>query len=180
MRSRSVLSTATATLTLLVVLASAAFAYTFPSTNAANAATAGSADELPWVEQTDVGAGWVELTFHKAYVGLSFFEYRIDGVVLDGNEHPIVIGDVIYPGVCVANSGACPSGITRQFQASSTVEIRLALGGERDWDFDWTPFRVDPKQPTTKDDCKSGGWQEFRFANQGQCVRYVESGKDSR
>lgn len=34
--------------------------------------------------------------------------------------------------------------------------------------------------PTNKDQCKSGGWKDFGFDNQGQCVRFVETGKDSR
>ena len=34
--------------------------------------------------------------------------------------------------------------------------------------------------PTTKDDCKNGGWEQFGFGNQGQCVRFIEAGKDSR
>jgi hypothetical protein len=34
--------------------------------------------------------------------------------------------------------------------------------------------------PTTKDECKNGGWVAFGFRNQGQCVRFIETGKDSR
>ena len=34
--------------------------------------------------------------------------------------------------------------------------------------------------PGTKDECKDGGWENFGFSNQGQCVRFVETGKDSR
>jgi len=34
--------------------------------------------------------------------------------------------------------------------------------------------------PQAKDDCKNGGWEKYGFKNQGQCVRYVETGKDSR
>jgi hypothetical protein len=34
--------------------------------------------------------------------------------------------------------------------------------------------------PTTEDDCKDGGWQDFGFRNQGQCMRFIETGKDSR
>jgi hypothetical protein len=34
--------------------------------------------------------------------------------------------------------------------------------------------------PTTKDDCKKGGWETYGFKNQGQCVKFVETGKDSR
>lgn len=28
--------------------------------------------------------------------------------------------------------------------------------------------------------CKNGGWEEYGFRNQGQCIRYVNTGKDSR
>lgn len=34
--------------------------------------------------------------------------------------------------------------------------------------------------PRTKEECKDGGWERFGFENQGQCVRFVETGKDSR
>jgi probable HAF family extracellular repeat protein len=37
-----------------------------------------------------------------------------------------------------------------------------------------------PPSPTTKAECKKGGWEAFGFRNQGQCIRLVESGKDSR
>ncbi len=38
----------------------------------------------------------------------------------------------------------------------------------------------EPTNPTTKEECKKGGWEDFGFKNQGQCVRFVETGKDSR
>jgi len=34
--------------------------------------------------------------------------------------------------------------------------------------------------PETKMDCKKGGWEAFGFRNQGQCIRFVNTGKDSR
>lgn len=34
--------------------------------------------------------------------------------------------------------------------------------------------------PETKDDCKKGGWEDFGFKNQGQCIQFVNTGKDSR
>jgi len=40
---------------------------------------------------------------------------------------------------------------------------------------------VPPGGPTTKDECKHGGWESFDFPraveNQGDCVRFVETGK---
>jgi hypothetical protein len=41
----------------------------------------------------------------------------------------------------------------------------------------WTVGQPDP---VTKDDCKKGGWEAFGFRNQGQCIRFIETGKDSR
>jgi hypothetical protein len=38
-------------------------------------------------------------------------------------------------------------------------------------------FQADP---LTKDDCKDGGWEVYGFRNQGQCVRFIETGGDSR
>ena len=35
-------------------------------------------------------------------------------------------------------------------------------------------------QPTNANECKKGGWEGYGFKNQGQCVRYIETGKDSR
>jgi len=50
-------------------------------------------------------------------------------------------------------------------------------------------FTVDlPKGPTDKEQCMNGGWQDFRtgpgrgapqqFINQGQCIRFAETGKE--
>jgi hypothetical protein len=32
----------------------------------------------------------------------------------------------------------------------------------------------------SKEQCKAGGWEALGFENQGQCVRFVDAGKDSR
>jgi len=160
----------------LVMVAGSASAYDFPSTNDANRAAG-----LPHVNQVATGPGTVTLEFVNETNSLAFFEYRIDGVTVGTNPHPVVIGDVIHPGVCVdgRTPPACTAGpIVRTFSAVATVEVRLALGGERDWDFDWTPFSVG--QPITKADCKRGGWSDYGFRNQGQCIRYVNTGRDSR
>lgn len=34
--------------------------------------------------------------------------------------------------------------------------------------------------PAEKGDCKKGGWEDYGFKNQGQCIQYVNTGKDSR
>lgn len=35
-------------------------------------------------------------------------------------------------------------------------------------------------QPLTKSICKDGGWEDYGFKNQGQCIRYVNTEEDSR
>ncbi len=41
-------------------------------------------------------------------------------------------------------------------------------------------FTVDLNKPYSKEECKNGGWELFGFQNQGQCVRFIETGQDSR
>ncbi len=38
-------------------------------------------------------------------------------------------------------------------------------------------FSIDPE---TIDDCKNGGWEAYGFSNQGRCIQFVNTGKDSR
>jgi hypothetical protein len=35
---------------------------------------------------------------------------------------------------------------------------------------------VSPAVPTTKQQCKHGGWRQFGFKNQGRCIRFVQHG----
>jgi hypothetical protein len=43
-----------------------------------------------------------------------------------------------------------------------------------------SPEPPKPVDPQSKDECMKGGWTEFDFRNQGQCVRFIETGVDSR
>jgi hypothetical protein len=182
-RTAVALVTALAGLTMLVAPAFSAAAvepYMFPSTNDIN-----KAEGWPHVNLVSTGPGTVTLEFVNETNSLAFFEYRIDGLTVGTDAHPVVVGDVIHPGICVdgRTPPACtpPRRVVETFSANEKVEVRLALGGERDWDFDWTPFEVgEVNNPTTKADCKNGGWRDFGFRNQGQCIRFVNTGKDSR
>ena len=146
-RVRSVVGFVTALAGLVLVAAPSGSAsaddpYVFPSTNDANRELG-----LPHVNELSKGPGTVTLEFVNPTGALAFFEYRLDGLQAGTTPHPVVIGDVIHPGVCVEGDvdfdPPCePDAITKTFSADATVEVRLALGGERDWDFDWTPFTV--------------------------------------
>ncbi len=41
-------------------------------------------------------------------------------------------------------------------------------------------FELDDLDPTSRMDCMNGDWEEFGFRNQGQCIRYVNTGQESR
>jgi hypothetical protein len=116
-----------------------------PNTNAEN-----EAENLPHVELVSATATSVTLDFVNDTNSLAFFEFRIDGEKRNcGSAHPVITGDVIYPGVSVDSRGIDdPVVVQRTFTADEFVEVRLALGGERDWDFSsehgsgWTRFNV--------------------------------------
>jgi len=123
--------------------------YVFPSTNDLN-----KANDHGYVEVVASGPGYVTLRFVNAYVGLQYFEYRIDGQVLTPPcqiNHLVLCNECEYPGVCVG--GGCGGPRTMTFTANQKVEVRLALGGERDWDFDWTTFDVEPPVPPEHFQC---------------------------
>ena len=132
--------------------------YTYPSTNELNRdkeVPGREGQDAPHVNLKNYGVGYVELEFVNNTNSLTFFEYRIDGKVLDsGTEHPVVTGDYIYPGV--SNEGREidePVIVNKTFYAGQKVEIRLALGGERDWDFGWTTFEVAPSDISAIFEC---------------------------
>ena len=37
-----------------------------------------------------------------------------------------------------------------------------------------------PLDPVSHEECMKGGWSNFNFKNQGQCIRFVETSLDSR
>lgn len=118
------------------------FGWTPNSTNALNYAQMVPGREgqnAPYVLFDSNAVGQVTLDFHNLAPGLAFFEYRIDGAAAGITPHPVVIGDVIHPGVAV---GSGSSVLNQVFLVTQYVDVRLALGGERDWDFDWTRFEA--------------------------------------
>ncbi len=142
-----------------------------PSTNDANR-------NLGWahVNQLSVGPGETELEFVSTRNFYSCFEYRTDGDTsqASGPNPNLEVTDGLYPFTCVNNSTA-----TVTLQADEYVEVRMVFGAEKDERFDWTRFEVLP-DASDKADCFDGGWADYGFANQGQCVRFVNGAGDSR
>ncbi|MEZ4501033.1 MAG: hypothetical protein R3C39_00195 [Dehalococcoidia bacterium] len=162
----------------LFVLAGVAYAVVdavTPSTNDINKAKTPTA----WahVNQLSQGIGETELEFVSERNFYSCFEYRTDGDTsqMTGPTNPNSgVTDGLYPYVCRFNDTS-----TMTFSADEYVEVRMVFGGETDERFDWTRFDVLP-DVQTKDQCMNGGWEAFGFSNQGLCIQFVNTGKDSR
>ena len=151
---------------------STANALVFPSTNVANIA-AGWAN-VTW-NASDAGLGEAPLKFTQPRSFAACFEIRIDdGAAASATHYNTPITDGLWTSYCVGGAyGAGP--VTQTFNATSHVDVRMSFGAEGDERFDWTRFYV--MSVASKDACHDGGWQTYGFANQGQCIRYVETGK---
>ncbi len=157
------------------LLAVPALAHEFPSTNEAN--RDGGFPHVNLVSETETS---VTLEFVNDTNSLAFFEYRVDGIEPDeADPHPVIEGDVIHDGVSVDGRGIDEPVVVQQtFEVESHLDVRLALGGERDWDFDWVRFEVeDPvmdegpsedRRPAFVQACDDLDGTEYR--NRGQCV----------
>ncbi|MCC7081710.1 MAG: PEP-CTERM sorting domain-containing protein [Burkholderiales bacterium] len=120
-----------------------AFGWVPNSTNALNYAKqvpGRVGQNAPYVLFNSATVGSVLLDFVNLAPGLAFFEIRIDGVATGTSNHPVVTGDKIHTGGNGVSSGS--SELAVAYAASNYVDVRLALGGERDWDFDWVRFQV--------------------------------------
>lgn len=154
----SAITRALAAFALLVTLATAShatitgdalppnpFGWTPNSTNALNYADQAPGrigQGAPYVILNSTAVGSVFLDFlNFGNNGLAFFETRIDGIATGATAHPVVSGDTIHTGGTAV--AANTSVLGKQFNATNYVDIRLALGGERDYDFDWVRFEVE-------------------------------------
>jgi hypothetical protein len=152
---------------------SVAHDFAFPSTNAINI-------EKGWANVTwnaaDAGVGEAPLKFTQPRTFIACFEYRVDNedpYYPDADNFNAHITDGLWRYTCVSNNEA-----VLNLTATSHVDVRLTFGAEGDERFDWTRFYV--MTALSKDDCRKGGWEALGFENQGQCIRFVETGKDSR
>ena len=65
--------------------------------------------------------------------------------------------------------------------ADGAIDYPADPGCESAADATEAPDPTQPQLPTSKDQCKNGGWQAYGvFKNQGDCVSYVASGGKNR
>lgn len=97
-------------------------------------------------------------------------------------QNPAFQFDLYLGGTLVASSASVVLQKAMQWVPSGyngpVDRIVLRIPNGYWWVMDDVTFG--PPNPTTKDDCKNGGWATYGFRNQGLCVSYVETGKDTR
>jgi len=79
---------------------------------------------------------------------------------------------------CAGDASQCTTSRAFAFSATADNAVLVQRGGLV-MKF-LSPEPPSPTEPQTSDDCKKGGWADFGFKNQGQCVGFVETGMDSR
>ncbi len=142
----SILIFLTLVMTAFAIIPMNASAYDFPSTNELNKNNENPlryGQDAPHVNLVEADIGQVTLEFIMPYTYLACFEYRSDGESSQYGDiypHPVVTDDFYYYYFCMNSSN---SPYEKTFYADEYVEIRLAFGAERDWDFNWTRFDVE-------------------------------------
>lgn len=149
-------------------------------------ASAAASQSQPYTDiEGDPGPGEVTLTLINNTDFDYVFDHRADEESPSGTFS--FSDDTISQGPCKGrkwgpyyNLTSVPANSTKQVtvEAANKVEAQAVLGPEQNYYTCWKTFY--PEQPETKGDCKSGGWEDYQFKNQGQCIRYVNTGKDSR
>jgi hypothetical protein len=95
--------------------------------------------------------------------GIAAITYVPWSVIVAANPNATILGGF---GV---NQGSGSTGLI-----AATDALSISANGDT-WTYNFEPFR----SPTSKDECKNGGWKDLKtadgssFKNQGQCIKYV-------
>jgi DNA-binding beta-propeller fold protein YncE len=97
-------------------------------------------------------------------------------VALDGNPRGIAVtpnSKSVYVTVATGNYGK--NGSVSQFDVAAGGRLVAKSPATVDTGADPTGIAVSPitSKPAIKTQCRHGGWRQFGFRNQGQCIRFV-------
>jgi hypothetical protein len=133
--------------------------------------TAGAEDFTGWRSWDGVNGGWTNLPS----VPYSTDAWNTLSVVFNEATSKF---DVYINGALAISSEADTS-----VEIGAVILNQFNYGPESiDYTVNWSKFAYGnvAASPTSKDNCKNAGWSAFGFRNQGLCIQYVNTGKDSR
>jgi hypothetical protein len=124
-----------------------------------------SDDSIILPEEFIYGIEYNTQTYGDNPVGVSGPYNSLNFALIDKTDYPVSVGEDVQYGDFL-------------FELSSGF-FGLVDYGDFGLDFPYTGA-IEFNEKTTKDDCKKGGWADLGFKNQGKCIQYVNTGKDSR
>jgi probable HAF family extracellular repeat protein len=114
---------------------------------------------------------------------------------INDNEQVVGLKALTFPSTCAYG----PCTVTKQFafiwEGGHMALLDALIPRDTNWEVSWAfdinnsgqivgygerngKFRAFLMTPAvSSDQCKKGGWQSFGFANQGQCIQFVNTGK---
>jgi hypothetical protein len=102
---------------------------------------------------------------------------RTWSVAID-NELNGFADDPVTGGLSFLNDDSVLPSVSRVHASLSLFPV--ASVGPTTVAYDDIEVTVLPSSPGVKEDCMDGGWEAFGFRNQGQCIRFINTGVDSR
>lgn len=121
----------------------------------------------------DSANGWTNLS-----TAVTYGEWATLGIELDTTEQEY---NFYINGNLVGSGPAGENFIRELFLNSYNYGLdQFPTLGNDSYAAHWHVGLTEPEDPTVKEQCMDGAWESFGFKNQGQCIRFVETGKDSR
>lgn len=112
------------------------------------------------------------------------------------NDQQQVVGATFVPYQTTCPDGPCVEFKEHAFfyAGGTLTDLNMSIPSHSGWELSWAfdinnhgqivgygqindAFRAFLLTPANKDLCKGGGWEGFGFKNQGQCIRFVLTGK---
>jgi hypothetical protein len=109
------------------------------------------------------------LTGTGSYDSNTAYTWDLDGTVVGNN----IDFSITYTGLSSGSVYNLSGVIAQDGSVTGTVDSNCQT-------FTMPAGSLVVANPETSLECKKGGWENYGFKNQGQCVRYVETEKDSR
>jgi hypothetical protein len=112
-------------------------------------------------------------------VSCGLFELLVDGAVVASHDFGECLQSVTERSTLSATGLALAAG-SHEIRIRITRPARNVAGRLRHYVDNVSLTQVVTELPTTKDQCKKGGWMDFGvFKNQGDCVSFVASGGEN-
>ena len=133
--------------------------------------TAGADDFTGWRIWTS-GAGWTNMTdVSHAYGEWATLKIALDAAEQEYNYY--INGAHVHTG----DASSMDEGNVTHFHDVVLNSYNYGLEGGSDYSAHWHGGLANPQD---RQECMVGGWTDYGFSNQGLCIQYVNTGRDSR